>query len=190
MTLTNAARPAQWPTQTQGKGLDVGGVTGGTGYLSTPNAAALNLNPSGTILCFVRTEVGMTAGARYAWKRTGGVTSYDLNESSGAGTLSLYDGATAHALGAYSIPTMRSIGASFTVGSAPYGYCNGVLLAPPVSLWNPGADANSLYLANASTGTLGVPGVGWHCFLLFNARLTGAEISQLHSDFMWSCHSL
>ncbi len=190
VTLTNAARPPQWPVQTQGKGLDVGGVIGGTGYLSTPHAAELNLNPNGTIMCFVRTEFGMTAGVRYAWKRTGGVSAYDLYENSGAGALSLYDGATSHALGPYSMPTMRSIGASFSVGLVPLGYSNGVRLSLPASLWAPGNDVGPLYLANASTGGLGQPGAGWHVFLLFNARLTSAEISQLHNDFLTAPFSL
>lgn len=193
VTLTNAARPPQWPTQTQGKGLNVGGVAGGTGYLSTPHAAALNLNPNGTIVAFARTEFGFGSGGRIAWKRTGGTSSYDFYESvggSGTGVLGLYDGVASHSLGGYSIPNMRSVCTSFTVGAVPWGYANGVRLAVPVSIWNPGNDGGPLYLANTNTGGLGQPGAGWHAFLLFSTRLSGAEISQLHSDFMESAHYL
>ena len=193
VTFTVGTYPPQWPTQTQGKGLDVGGVPAGAGRLSTPHAAELNLQPSGTVACFTRTEFGFVAGSRIAWKRTGAVSSYDCYEGtggSGIGALKNYDGASDHVLGAYSIPTVRSLATSFTIGAIPAGYANGVQIGPAVAVWNPGVDAGALYLANSNAGASGSPGVGWHCFLLFNARLTGAEIAQLHADFEQSPFAL
>jgi hypothetical protein len=187
VTFTAGTYTQQWLTQTQGKGFDVGGVPVGSGRLSIPHAAELNLQPSGTVACFTRAEFGFAAGARIAWKRTGAVSSYDFYESiggAGAGTIKNYDGASDHLLGVYSIPTVRSLATSFTIGAIPLGYANGVQVGPAVAVWNPGADAGALYLANSSAGASGSPGVGWHAFLLFNTRLTGAEISQLHNDFL------
>jgi hypothetical protein len=192
VTLTNAARPPQWPSQTQGKGLDVGGTAASQGYLSVAHAAELNLNPSGTIACFVRDEFGMATNAIYTYKRTAGVScAYQLYERNSAGSLGLFDGTTGHILGAYSIPLMRSVAAAFTNGNVPIGYVNGVRLSPPATLWSPlGAEAAALYLANSVGATNGTPGAGWHCFLLFSSQLTGAEISQLHSDFVASPYVL
>lgn len=195
MTLATAAaaQPPYDKTRTRGKGRSMGGAgpgVGNGGYITTPHTAELNLQPSGTIACFFRTEAGMgnAAGARLCWKR-GAATAYDLHES-GVNSLGIYDGITTHALGTVVWATTRSIAASFTVGAAPLGYQNGVRLALPVSLWAPGASVDALYLANASTGGLTYPPVAWWCFLLFAARLTGAEIAQLHTDFMKSTFAL
>lgn len=189
VTLTDPVGPAQWQNRTRGRSVSWSGAFGMCGWFSTPNAAELNLAPSGTIVELLRTDTPIGAGARYAYKRNGVVTvAYDMFENTGAGGLALYDGNTVHALGTLTLPTVRSVAASFTAGSAPFGYQNGVLLVPPATLWAPlGVDNSVLYLP---AGGVTPPGVGWHAFLLFNARLTGAEISQLYNDFLASGFAL
>jgi len=179
-------RPPQWLNQTAGKGMEMGGVVGGSGFMTTPNTAPLNLNPSGTIMCFWRSEFPLFAGNRFAWKRTGGATSYDLYDLNGAGALGMYDGTTSHVLGTFTRQTTRSVGATFAVGVRPIGYSNGNQLTTSVALWNPNWDNGVLSLPG-SAGLVN-PNTNWWCWLLFSTILTNAEIAQLHSDFMNSAH--
>jgi len=103
----------------------------------------------------------------------------------------MFDGATSHQIGIPSWVNTHSLAASFTNGTPPYGYENGAPMFPLVATnWAPVAgDASVLSLGNYSTGVYGSPHT-WLCFLLFNARLTGAEIAQLHSDWMASAYYL
>lgn len=189
VTLTNAAPIPQWGTRTKGKSLDLGGITGAAGVLSTPTAAALDLRPSGTIAMFPRSERGFGAGARLAWKRNVGVScAYDIYDNTGNGALIAYDGGLSIALGTFSWPTTRSIIVTFTTGVPPLGYVNGVRLAVPGFNWSGQADASSVYLPGPGSAVL--PGVGWWGWAFFNTRLSGVEITQLHTDFMNSTFSL
>ncbi len=193
VTLTSGAvAPSpQYPTRTNGRGLDLGGALSAVGYLSVASAAALNLSPNGTILLFMRTERQYYANYRLIWKRDAGVScAYDMFDASGTGALDIYDGATIHVLGTLAWPSVRSVGASFAVGSAPWGYQNGVQLTPPATVWAPSADASSLIIGNATGGAYGVPNVAWLSVLLFSTRLTGEEMSQIHNDFMASPFAL
>jgi hypothetical protein len=174
--------------QTAGKGMEMGGVLGGSGFLSTPNTAALNLNPNGTIMCFWRSEFPLFAGSRFAWKRTGVAVSYDLYDGTGAGALGIYDGTTSHSIGTFSLPVTRSVGATFTVGSRPIGYGNGNPLATSAALWAPNGDVGVLSLPGSAG--LVPPNVNWWCWLLFSAYLTGSDIAKLHADWMASGHYL
>ena len=190
VTLTPfaAVRPPQWLNQTAGKGMEMGGVVGGSGVMTVPDTVSLNLNPSGTIMCFWRSEFPLGAGVRFAWKRTGGAVSYDLYDGSGAGALGVYDGTTSHAIGVFSRQTTRSVGATFTVGARPSGYGNGNFLATSASLWAPNGD-NGVLALPGSAGLVN-PNTNWWCWLLFSTILTNAEIAQLHVDFMASGHIL
>jgi hypothetical protein len=193
MTLNVAAPPEQWENLTRGRGLDMAGTAAAAGYLSTPSAAALNLSPSGTIVAFPRSERRFVQNARLAWKRNIGVScAYDWYDSavtgSAAGAMGIYDGTTAHVLGAIPWATARSLATVFTVGSPPTGFVNGVRLAPPATLWAPQVDVSAVNLPGPAAS--GAPGVGWLCFLLFAAALTNAEIMQLHADFAWSGYAL
>jgi hypothetical protein len=187
VTLTPAARLPQWGTRTRGKSLDLAGVAGATGYLSIPSAAELDLRPSGTIVLFPRSERGYGGAMRLAFKRNIGIScAYDLYDGAGAGgltgILTAYDGATSHNLNTFSWPTTRSLAVSFSAGLVPTGYCNGDPLTPPATLWAGQADATALYLPGNSA--MGVPGAGFWGWLFFSTRLTGAEIAQLHADFL------
>ena len=71
MTPWAGTRPPQWLTQAAGKGMEMGGVLGGSGILTTPNTVGLNLNPSGTIMCFWRSEFPLWAGCRHGNARAG-----------------------------------------------------------------------------------------------------------------------
>jgi hypothetical protein len=194
VSATNAARPIQSETRVSGKALDFAGVTGtNNGYLSVPTAAALDLRPSGTIVILVRSEKGCGGNGRLAVKRNVGVScAYDVYDAGTAlsptGTLTAYDGATSHNLGNFIWPNARSLTVSFTSGSIPWGYMNGYPLTAPATLWASTADASSVYLPGASGSV--VSGVAWWGWLLFDVRLTGAEIAQLHTDFVKSGHVL
>lgn len=195
VTLTNAGvgRPPMWETRTIGKGYDLGGVVGNSGSLSVPSAAELNLQPSGTVVALLRSEQYFYQYARLAYKRDIGVScAYDIYDSAVVGsstcTLNAYDGVTSHVVGSFPWPTARSISVSFTTGAPPYGYINGSRMSPPAGLWNSSAGATVVALPGAVGAA--VPGVGYIGWLLFNTRLSGAEISQLHNDFMESAHYL
>lgn len=194
VTLATAGSAAQQKRVTAGKALDMNGpgsgAVGAGAYLSIADAAALNLNPSGTVFVALRTEVGLGNGsaARLAQKRGAGGTAWDLYESA-ANTLAIYDGTVLHGIGTnLSWPTARTITAAFTNGSVPLGYENGIQLALPVeqAAWVSANAAEPVTLANYYTGAQARAGVSWLAFALFSALLTPQEIAQLHADWMTS----
>jgi hypothetical protein len=85
----------------------------------------------------------------------------------------------------------RSAGWTFTNGANPIGYVNGnrsAVAGAAGSFTAPGAGVDLAIAGNLAGGS--AFGYWLNAVVMFNTQLTGAEISQLHNDFMESAYYL
>jgi hypothetical protein len=176
-----------------GKSLSPGGgssVTANHGRLVVSAAADLAIT-QGTVVFLGNWGRSLGANARLCEMRAAG-TYFDVYAPLTTG-IDWFDGSGGHA---FSFPTpawetTRSIAFLVANGTLPRCFHNGVSLGTAgASSPLAGGVVPTLNLYNYNTGAVADQWWRFFGFLLFSARLSPAEISQLHNDFVESAHYL
>jgi hypothetical protein len=161
------------------------------GYVSVADggiAPELSLPTAGTIIVFLRAGGWpFDGGKRIAYKVTG-AAGYDFYIGNTVQLVLIATGGSVEVVG-NGLTNSVSLGVSWTSGAVPRFYGNGVFRSVGSVAVSAPAETSTLYIGCATGPSLPIP-PPMQSFLIFNEQLTGAEISQLHSDFMESAHYL
>jgi hypothetical protein len=162
---------------------------GGYTYVADGGVAPeLRLTGAGTIIVFVRPGGWPYTGARRLVYKVTAAAGYDFYIGNATQLiLGTSAGASLESVGS-TLANNVMVGVSWTSGVVPRFYGNGVFRAVGIVAAVTTAETSTLFIGNAAGGLL-LP-LPVQSVLLFNEQLTGAEISQLHNDFLASGFAL
>lgn len=184
---TAAMAADKWQSGAPGKAA----VSRDGGYVSVVDggvAPELRLAAAGTIVVFARPGGWpYTAARRIVYKVTG-ANGYDFAIAN-VTQLSIWcNGVSSVEASGSSLAACVMVGVTWVAGAVPKFYGNGVFRANGNNAINPLTDGSTLWIGSAGGALNMVPVI--QAVTMFSAQLTGAEISQLHADFMNSAHYL
>lgn len=176
-----------WQSGISGKSLSMRAPA----ILTVPDAGVtpeLSLTAGGTIILFMRPGGWPVAGAtRFMYKVTG-AAGFDFVAGNSAQMYLAASGGASLEVAAAPIADNIMVGVSWTTGAVPTFYGNGRRRAAGTIAVTVLADASTLYIAQIAGGFPLQPAL--QGTLIFNAQLTGEQISQLYTDWLYSPFAL